>query len=254
RSHNPNERKRILEQRIGLASAQNGFNALRVRFSEPLLILMVIVGFVLLLACANLSSLFAARAAARQREILVRSAIGAGRGRLIRQFLTESLVLAASGSAAGVMLAFWCRSALVTIMANGGTLILPMTPDWRLFVFVGGITVAACLLIGLFPGLHATRADSNAALTDFRGGTRRTLGNALLVGQIAISLILLVGATLFVGTLIKLYATDAGFRRDGILTFTLDTKEKPGNPHRQAVEYELLQRISRLPGVMSTSA
>jgi predicted permease len=253
-SDNPNDQRRILGQSVSLVSARSGFNGLRARFSEPLLILMAIAGMVLLLACVNLSSLLLARASARQREILVRCAIGAGRGRLVRQFLTESLVLATLGSVAGVGLAIWFGSALVAMMANGGSLTLPTTPDWRLFAFMGGITLATCLLVGLVPGFHASRADVSAGLTDVRGGTRRTLGKVLVVGQIAISLLLLVGATLFVGTLVRLYAIDAGFRREGILTFTLDTKEKADSPHRQSVEADLLDRIGRLPGVASTSA
>ena len=254
RTQNPNDQRRILAQSVGLASARSGFNGLRARFSEPLLILMVIVGLVLLLACVNLSSLLLARAAARHREILVRCAIGAGRGRLVRQFLTESLVLAALGSVAGVILAIWFGSTLVSMMANGGSLTLPTTPNWRLLAFMGGITLATSLLVGLVPSLHAARADVSAGLTDVRGGTRRTLSKALVIGQIAISLLLLVGATLFVGTLVRLYSIDAGFRRDGILTFGLDTKEEPDSPHRQAVEADLLQGIGRVPGVASTSA
>jgi predicted permease len=254
RSRNPNDQKRILSQRLGLVSAQSGFNRLRAQFSEPLLILMAIAGLVLLLACANLSSLFLARAAVRRREILVRCAIGAGRGRLMRQFLTESLVLAVLGSAAGVALAVWSRAALIAMMANGGTLILPMTPDWRVFAFTCGITLATCLLVGLVPSLHAARSDISLGLRDARGGTRHRLGRSLVIGQIAISLFLLIGATLFVGTLVKLYSIDPGFRRDGILTFGLDTKELPGSAHRQAVESELRDRINRLPGVASTSA
>lgn len=252
-SHNPNEQKRILAQRLGLISAQSGFNRLRVQFSEPLLILMAIAGLVLLLACANLSSLLLARAAARRREVLVRCAIGAGRGRLTRQFLTESLVLAVLGSAVGMALAVWSRAALVTMMANGGTLTLSMTPDWRVFAFACAVTLATCLLVGLVPSVHAARSDVSLGLTDARWGTRHRLGRSLVIGQVAISLCLLIGATLFVGTLVKLYSLDPGFRRDGILTFGLDTKEPPGSPHRQAVESELRQRISRLPGVASTS-
>jgi predicted permease len=253
-TNNPNEQRRIRGQGVGLESARSGFNGLRARFSEPLLILMVIVGLVLLLACVNLSSLLLARAAARQREILVRCAIGAGRGRLVRQFLTESLVLATLGSVAGVALALWLGSALVAMMANGGTLMLPTTPDWRLFTFLAGITLTTCLLVGLVPSLHAGRTNVSTGLTDVRGGTRRTLGKALVIGQIAISLLLLVGAALFVGTLMRLYAIDAGFRRDGILTFGLDTKESADSPHRQAVESALLQRVNRIPGVETTSA
>ena len=253
-TNDPNELRRILGQVVGLVSAGGGFNDLRARFSESLLILMAIVGLVLLLACANLSSLLLARAAARHREILVRCAIGAGRGRLVRQFLTESLVLATLGSVAGVALAMWFSSGLVAMMANGGTLMLPTTPNWRVVAFLAGTTALTCLLVGLVPSLHVARANVSAGLTDARGGTRRRLGKALVVGQIAISLVLLVGATLFVGTLIRLYAIDAGFRREGILTFTLDTKESADSPHRQSVEADLLGRVGRLPGVASTSA
>jgi putative ABC transport system permease protein len=254
RAPDANERRRILGQTVSLVAGHGGFSGLRARFSEPLLVLMALVGFVLLLACANLSSLLLARAAARQREILVRCAIGAGRGRLVRQFLTESLVLAGLGAAAGVALAAWLRSALVAMMANGGTLILPAPTDWRLFTFLAGVALTTCVLVGLVPALHAARTHVGAGLTDARGATRGRLGRALVVAQIALSLVLLVGATLFVGALVRLYGIDAGFRREGILTFTLDTRDKPESPHRQAVEGGVLQRINALPGVASTSA
>ena len=245
---------RMAGQQIGLQTARNGFDRLRWRFSQPLLILMAIVGLVLLLACLNVSGLLLARAAARRREILVRCAIGAGRARLIRQFLTESLLLAILGSVAGVFLAIWFSSALVTLMANGATLVLPRTPDWRLLAFTIAITLTTCLLVGVVPSLHATRLDLALGLQDARGSSRRRLGGALVIGQIAISLVLLIGATLFVGTLIKLYSMDAGFRRDGLLTLKLDTREKPDSPRRQAVESDLLQEIRRMPGVEAAGA
>ncbi len=251
---NPNDQQRILGQHLDLLPGGGGFDWLRVRFSEPLQVLLVIVGLVLLLACANLSSLLLARAASREREVLVRSAIGAGRGRIVRQFLTESLVLAVLGSAAGCALAVWFTSALVTMMANGATMVLPIAPDWRLFAFLAMLTVVTCLLVGLVPSLHAARSDLSLGLIDARGGTRRHLGRALVIGQIAISLVLLVGATLFVGTLVTLETMDTGFRRDGILTFGLDTKESADSPHRQAVESALLEQVNRLPGVETTSA
>src|SRR5262249_895431 len=178
---------------------------------------------------------------------------GAGRGRLIRQFLTESLVLAILGSVAGVGLAIWFSSALVAMMANGGTLILPRTPDWRLLAFTIGITLATSLLVGLVPRLRGTRFDLSLGLQDTRGSSRRRLGDALVIAQVAISLVLLVGATLFVGTLIRLYSVDAGFRRHGVLTFILETKEKPDSPHQLSVESQLLQQIGQVPGVEAAS-
>ena len=242
-------------QAVGLQSAASGFDDLRVQFLRPLLILMALVGLVLLLVSVNLSSLLLAKAEARQREIAVRCAIGAGRGRLLRQFLAEGLVLASLGGAAGVVLAIWFSSALVAMMANGDTLSLSTTPDWRVVAFVGIATLAACVLVAAVPAFHAIRVvPLGAQVVDARGTSRRTLGKSLVVGQIAISFLLLVGAALFVGTLIKLYTMDAGFRRDGILTFTLAGNDRPNSPRRQAIESELLQRIGHVPGVASTSA
>ena len=121
---------------------------------------MSIVALVLLLACANLSSLLLARAAGRQREISIRRAIGAGSGRLIRQFLAESLLLALFGGAAGLLLARWLRSVLVVMMANGGTLVLPSGIDWQVFAFTGAISLLTCLLVGLAPSLHVSRSNA----------------------------------------------------------------------------------------------
>ena len=157
------DRPGFLRQRAGVVTAATGFNPLRNDYSDALLVLMCIVALVLLLACANLSGLLLARAASRQREISIRLAMGAGRGRLMRQFLAESLVLASLGGSAGLLLAHWFSAALVTMMANGGTLLLSIAPDWRVLAFTGAISLLACVLAGLAPGWHALRANLNPA-------------------------------------------------------------------------------------------
>lgn len=247
------DRNRILDQQIRLEPAAAGFNDLRWEFSEPLRVLMCIVALVLLLACANLSSLLLARAASRQREISIRQAIGAGRGRLTRQFLTESLLLALLGGAVGLVLGRWLSSALVAMMANGSTLALPTGYDWRVLVFTGTASLVTCLLVGLAPSLHAARPSVNPGLKEVRTGGHRHLGRALVVAQIAISLLLLVGASLFLGTLAELYRMDAGFRRDRILTFSVESKKKDSMARKHVLQREVVERLNALPGVTSSS-
>src|SRR5262249_40588245 len=153
----------------------------------------------------------------------IRFAIGAGRGRLIRQFLSESLVLAVLGGSAGMVLAYWFSGVLVTMMANGGTLVLSAAPDWRVLAFTAAASLLACVFAGLAPGLHAVRNKLNPALKEGRSGGHRRLGQSLVIAQLSISMVLMVGATLFVGTLVKLYGIDRGLVTKGILTFGLRT-------------------------------
>jgi predicted permease len=243
----------FLRQRAGALSAATGINSLRNDYSAALLVLMCIVALVLLLACANLSGLLLARAASRQREISIRLAIGAGRGRLIRQFLAESFVLASLGGSTGWMLAHWFSAVLVTMMANGGTLLLSIAPDWRVLAFTGAISLLACALAGLAPGWHALRANLNPGLKEVRTGSQH-LGRAMVIAQLAISMVLLVGATLFVGTLIKLYRVDRGVRTDGVLTFNIRATGRYPQARSRAVQQAVLDRLNVLPGVAMASA
>src|SRR5207249_6829586 len=142
----------------------------------------------------------------------------AQRSGLNRQFLAESVGLALLGGSLGLLLAFWFGNGVVTLLANGGTLLLSTAPDWRVLAFTGSISLLTCLLAGLAPGLHALRANLNPAIKDARTGGHR-LGKAFLVAQLSISMVLVVGATLFVGTLVKLYGVDLGLRTDGVLIF-----------------------------------
>jgi predicted permease len=247
------DRPGFLRQRAGVVTADSGFHPLRNDYSDALLVLMCIVALVLLLACANLSGLLLARAAARQREISIRLAMGAGRGRLMRQFLAESLLLASLGGSTGLMLAHWFSATLLTMMANGGTLILSIAPDWRVLAFTAAISLLACALAGLAPGWHALRANLNSGLKAVRAGGPQ-LGRAMVIAQLAISMVLLVGATLFVGTLIKLYRVDRGVRTDGVLTFNIRSSGRYPQARSWAVQQAVLDRLNALPGVAAASA
>ena len=248
------QRPGILRQRAAVLSASNGFNSIRNSYSESLLVLMGIVALILLLACANLSGLLLARAASRQREISTRLAIGAGRGRLVRQFLAESFVLAALGGGAGLLLAYWFSAALVSMIANGETLLLSTAPDWRVLAFTGAVSLFACVLSGVAPGLHALRVNLNPGLKHARASGHQRLGKTLMIAQLSISMVLLVGATLFVGTLVKLYTVDRGLRTDGILLVSLRSSERLNQARSWAAEAAVVDRLAALPGVISASA
>ena len=246
-------RPEIFRQRAAVLKAAGGFTEMFDDYTDALLLLMGIVALVLLLACANVSGLLLARAASRQREISIRLAIGAGGGRLMRQFLAESLVLAALGGSVGLVLAHWFSSALVAMMANGRTLLLSTAPDWRVFAFTGAISLAACVVAGLAPGWHALRANLNPGLKQVWAGGQQRLGKALVIAQLGISMVLLVGATLFVGTLVKLYSVDPGVRTDGVLMFHLKFTRYP-QVRGWAVQSAILDRLRELPGVALASA
>ena len=248
------ERPGLMLQRAGVIPAPNGFSTLQYTYSQPLFVLMGIVTLVLLLACANLSGLLLARAASRQREISIRLAIGASRWRLIRQFLTETFVLAALAGAGGLILAYWLSGGLVSMLANGGTLFLSVAPDLRVLLFTAAISLLACLLASLAPAVHAVRANLNPALKEARAGGHRRIGKTLVIAQLSISMVLVVGAALFVGTLVKLYGVDRGLHTDGVMTFSVGINQ-PYTPARGlAVETALLDRLTALPGVTSASA
>jgi predicted permease len=248
------ERPRVLAQKVAVLSAQEGINPLKNNYADALLILMGIVGLVLLLACTNLSGLLVARAAAREREIAIRLAIGAGGARLMRQFFAESFVLAVLGGSAGLLLARWFTSVLVTMMANGETLLLSTAADWRVLAFTGAISFAVCILAGLAPALHALRGSLNPGLKQARGGGHPRLGKVLVMAQVAISMVLVVGATLFVSTVVKLYRTDRGMRTDGVLVF--DTRSRHLFPQERAwaIQTTIVDRVRSLPGVTGASA
>jgi predicted permease len=244
----------VLAQRLELAPAAAGLDEMRRRFSEPLAILMGVVALVLLIACANIANLLLARSAARGREIAVRLAIGAGRARIFRQMLTEGLLLSCIAGALGVLLAYWLGNGLVTMMSNGGPrMALEVRPDLRVLAFAFFVSVAASLLFSMAPAIEATRVRVQPVLAEVRSGRWR-LGKGLIVAQVAISLVLLIGAGLFGRSLRNMYTLDAGFDRHGIVAFNVNAG-KAG--YKGARLRELQERIiaggRALPGVTSAS-
>jgi predicted permease len=226
------------------------------KFSDPLKILMAVVGIVLLIACANLANLLLARATARRKEIALRLAIGAGRIRLLRQLLTESVALAALGMVGGAFLAWW-GSRFLLRAASTGAAVLPVdiSPDGRVFAFTLGVSLLTVLLFGLAPAFRATRTDPQFVLkvsvgSGARGGIK--LGNSLVVAQVALSLTLLVVAGLFLRSLGKLEGVDAGFRRDHLLLFGLNPgRAGYAGPALRTFYNDLLTELDVLPGVRS---
>jgi predicted permease len=252
--------------RIELRPANRGIETLRREFSKPLLVLMAVVGLVLLIACANVANLLLARGSARQRELAVRLALGAARRRLVRQLLTESLLLSLMGGAVGLLLAYWGSHLLVTFMSGGWQQVnVDVNPDARILGFTLGVALVTGLLFGLVPALRGTRVDLTPTLKA-AGPTRRVaptkilglaplgLGKFLVVAQVAISLLLVVGASLFVRTLVNLETLDVGFNRNNLLLFSIDPTTSGYSGQRVAAFYRNVQeRLAALPGVRSTS-
>ena len=247
-------RDEVQSRRVGALPAFDGINDFRSNLAEPLLILMGIVVVILLLTSANLAGLLVARAAARQREISIRLAIGAGRWRLVRQFLTESLVLAGIGAVAGLVLAGSLSTGLTALFLNGRALDLSVAPDWRVFTFTAAIALAVSLLAGLVPALQAIRVNLNPALKEVRTTGHGRFGRALVTTQVAISMVLLVGATLFVGTLVKLYAVERGFDADSVLAIYVNSTTPFPGRRGLDVTADLVGRLDTLPGVESAGA
>ncbi len=249
----------IQRARIELTPAGKGLAGLRTEFSLSLKILMAVVGVVLLIACANIANLLLSRAAARQKEFAVRLAIGAGRIRLIRQLLTESVLLASLGGIAGVMLAWW-GSRLLVLMASAGPESLPLdvTPNARILGFTLLVSFLSALIFGTAPALRAARIEPNSALKGGKGTVQATsqspLGKALVVAQVALSLLLLVGAGLFVRTLINLQNVPTGFNQQNVMLFQIDSATT-GYKDAQLTTLlrEVEEKVKAMPGVEAAS-
>lgn len=250
------KRKEFLNQTVKVQSASHGASTLRERFAEPLFVLFAVVGAVLLIACANLANLLLARATARQREISVRMALGAGRGRLVRQLLTESLLLSLMGGVAGLFIARIVGQGLTRLASSPDDPIqLAAVLDAKVLAFTAFLTILTALLFGIAPALRATRLDVGARLKEQGRGltssaARLHLGKLLVVGQIALSLVLLVGAGLFLRTLINLQTVDLGYDRERLLLLNIDPTTA-GYKERRALDLyrDLLERYRTVPGV-----
>lgn len=259
-AYRPDEAKYYKLYKLEATSGGSGVSGLRREYNQALYLLLAISGLVLLIACANLANLMLARATSREREIAVRTAIGASRGRLIRQLLTESLLLAITGALFGGLVAQFLSRYLVGFISTGSNpLSIPLAFDWRVLGFTAAVGALTCVLFGLAPALRASRSNPSAAMKassrSLTGGHERFgLRRMLVVSQVALSLVLLVAALLFSGSLRHLLTLDAGFRESGILITDIDASRTGFTPARRGVLYEdLLNRVRSMQGVESAS-
>ena len=250
----------IQQARIELTPAGRGLSELRTEFSLPLKILMVVVGVVLLIACANIANLLMARAAARHQEFTLRVALGASPLRIGRQLLTESLLLALLGGAAGILLGSWGSSALISMVSAGPqTLPINVEPDLRVLAFTLIVSVVSAVVFGTAPAIRASRVELSASLRSNRASssvmTRSLIGKTLLVSQVAMSLLLLVGAGLFVRSLVNLQHVDTGFNQEHVLLFQIDTDSIGYKEDSSLVKLyrDVEERVSSIPGVRAAS-
>jgi predicted permease len=260
------DRERADLPRLWVREGAGGLDRLRRRYSKPLYVLLTMVALILAIACANIANLLLARATARKREMAVRLSMGAGRMRIIRQLLTESVLLATTGGALGVLFAIWGVRFLTVLLANGRE-DFPLDADlnWHVLAVAAALSVLTGIVFGLAPALRATQVDVMPALKEARGGERRprlryrflrvSLSQTLVISQVALSLLMLVAAGLFVRTLSNLESITLGFNRANILLFALNA-DRAG--HKGAERYafydELQKRLAQIPGVLSVSA
>jgi predicted permease len=255
------QQQRALEHaNIELTPAARGLSRLRFEFSLPLKILMAVVGLVLLIACANIANLLLARTTSRKREIAVRMAVGAGRRRVIRQMLTESLLMTFIGGALGILFAWWASQALLVMVSSGPEpLPIKVAPDATVLAFTFVVTCLTALLFGTLPALRATRIDLTPALKESRGSVsvagRSRLGGGLVITQVAFSLVLLIGAGLFLRTLVNLANVDTGFNKENVLLFAIEPQAVGYKEDSRLVNLyqQIEQRVSAEPGVRAAS-
>ena len=252
--------KKYLEYKLGAFSASTGFSELRHDSETSLWLLLGISALVLLIACANLANLMLARASARERQITIRRALGATRWRMVRDLLSESLLLAVAGSVCGLFLAFAISRTLVAfISTQQNQIFLDLGMDWRVLAFTTALAVLTTISFGLAPALRATRAEPATLLqSGSRGATvgreRFSLRRILIVSQVGLSVVLLMGALLFVRSLRKLTTLNVGFQQTGILVTYVDFTHLQ-LPEERYTEYkrDLVQRVEAIPGIESAA-
>lgn len=250
-------RKSIASAYVKLAAGARGLSGLRIAYSRALQMLMVIVGLVLLIACANVGNLLLSRAAARKAEMSLRLALGASRYRIVRQLLTESLLLATMGGVCGILFAQWGVSVLVTLVAK--TSPLDVRPDFGVLAFTAGVSLLAGLVFGMAPALSASKTDLTTAIKEKsartgRRGLRLNLASVLVIAQVALSMVLLAGAGLFARSLMKLQEENVGFNRDNVLLVGIDPRLGGYKPTELSALYrQLLDRVTEVPGVKAAT-
>jgi predicted permease len=250
---------------LTLLPAEKGLVGIRLELGTPLYIVMTAVGIVLLIACANVAGLMLARATAREREMAVRAALGGSRGRIIRQLLTESLLLSFAGGALGIVLAYWGAYSLAAFVSrySDGLLGLDVSPDWTVLAFTAGTAVLTGILFGLAPAFRSVRVNvaptlkansTNVSSDGYAANRRLGLGGALVVGQVGLSVLVLIGAGLLVRTLANLKSVDPGFDTQNVLLFGVDPSLAGYKERKIQMLYEEMRsRFAALPGVISTS-
>ncbi len=256
---NDDERANLPE--LLVKNGSGGFDILRQRFSKPLLVLWTLVGLILAIACANIANLQLARASARRREIALRVSVGASRWRVVRQLLTESVLLSSVGGALGLFIAVWGERFLTVALATSGKteMIVRAGLNWRVLAMAACFSVVTGILFGLAPALQSTRLDVIGALKEARAGSRRSWHGAsarqvLVVSQIAMSLVILFAAGLFVRNLSNLHSVDLGFNRENVLLFELNARRSGHTDAGIAGFYQdLAKRFAAIPGVRGVS-
>jgi len=245
--------------RLALVDGSRGLNFAGKEFAQPVYVLMSLTGLVLLLACANIANLLLARSAARQREMCVRLALGAGRGRILRQVLVESLLLSGLGGAAGLLFGYFAKNAIPRMLSSSWEP-APFSArfDWRVFAFTAAISIITGLLFGVAPAWQATRTQVNSGLKDAAQTTthRRKgfAGKVIVAFQVALSTLLVVGAFLFVRTLANLRAVDPGFRPEHLLLFQIDPPEsRYPSPKHLVLFRQIEQKLTSIPGVTAVT-
>jgi predicted permease len=253
----PTQRRNHFDRHLKLEAGGVGYTRLRQQFRQPLFILMATVGLTLLIACVNVANLLLARAAARRKEITMRLALGAGRFRLLRQLLTESVLLSLLGGAVGLLFARVFLRGLIIYLPQQSQTALDVAPDARVLAFTLAVSVITGLLFGLAPAWQATRLNLTASLKDQTGASasrsRLALNKTLVVTQVALSLFLLIGAGLFVRSLRNLRSLDTGMNYDNIAQFSLDIGGGYSPQQRSDLYKRMLTRLETLPGAQSAT-
>ena len=256
----PEAQKFHLDRRFKLLPGAAGYSSIRRDYTAALYALMAAVGVVLLIACANVANLLISRASARRKEIAIRMAIGAGRARLIRQLLTESLLLSSMGAILGILFAEWASRMLVRFLdTSNSTVVLDLSIDLRVLAFTMGVAVATGILFGLAPAWQGAHVDPHSAMKANARGVveshaRFGLGKMLVTVQVALSLVLLVAAGLMLKTFAKLATIDTGFDKNQVLLIRVDPRYASVPLDRRLPLYqELQQRLGAIPGVRSAS-
>jgi predicted permease len=254
----PEMRERFLRQSFSLIPAARGQSNIRFRFEQPLFVLQWLVGFVLLIACTNVANLLLARGAARGREMAIRGALGAGRGRLIRQLLAESFLLALAGGAAGLLLSSWMTRGLVRILPyDPDNLSLSTSPDPRILLFTTGITLVTALFFGLIPALQGSQVSPGSVLKEESGsiaGGHVRLRKIFVALQVGLSCLLLIGAGLFARTFQNLKNVNLGFNTENVVLFGVRPATVYDDARKLQTYRSLIEGLSTVPGVKAVGA